>query len=295
MGAKNSGRYDEQAHAPRQVVGLIAGAGKLPALVAHGMTSAGSRVVCVTFAQRVDPQLRELCDVVQQVGVLRVGRWIRVLRRFGACEAVMVGSVDKARLMHDPLRLLRQVPDLTSALLWYRRIRKDRRSPAVLAALAHTLADGGVTLIDSTSHITEHLVTTGVLTRTHPTRQQRSDIDFAWPLFQEVLRLGIGQSMAVREGDIIAIEAAEGTDGMIARAGELCRKTGWTFFKGASPDHDRRADVPTVGVETIRNLHAAGCRCAALAAHDVILVDRDAVLMEADRRKVAIVGVARDG
>jgi len=281
------------AELPDDALGLIAGGGELPVLVARGARALGLRVVCVAITPQVDPQLRPLCDRFRRASMLRVAGWARILRREGVERAIMVGGVDKASLMHHPLRLLQAVPDLTTIQLWYRRIRRDRRSPAILRALAQTLDEKGVALIDSTLPIQEHLARPGLMTRTAPTAAQRADIDFAWPIFQRTLQLGIGQAMAVREGDILAVEAAEGTDRMIARAGELCRRGGWTLLKGASPDHDRRADVPTVGVQTIHNLRAAGGRCCALAAGDVILVDRDRVLAEADRLGVAIVGVER--
>jgi len=274
-----------------QPIGLIAGDGRLPILVAQGLRASGRPVVAVGLSGQYVPDLPEQCDRFRSVGLLRVGQWARTLRRWGVREAVMVGGVSKSGLMHDPWRLLRRVPDWRTARLWYRRLRHDRRSPAILRAVADELESCGVRLIDSTTPIADHLATEGVMTRTEPTAQQRADIDFAWPLFREALRLHIGQAMAVREGDIVAVEASEGTAAMIQRAGELCRRGGWVLLKGAPEDQDRRADVPTVGEETIRALHDAGARCMALAAGDVILLDKPATIALADRLGVAIVGV----
>lgn len=276
-------------------VGLIAGQGRLPIIVAEGMRRSGHRVMGLGLMGQFDPAVPGLCDGFVQAPALRIGEWVRKLRRMGVSEAVMVGRVDKAAMMHDRWRLVRQLPDWTSIRLWYGRLRHDHRSPALLAALADTLEQGGVRLIDSTTHIPDHLAAEGVMTRRAPTAGELADIRLGWPILREALRWGVGQSIAVRELDVLAVEAVEGTDRMIERAGTLCRGRPWVLLKGASEDHDRRADVPTIGVETIRNLHGAGARCLALAAGDVILVDKPATLAEADRLGLAIIGVGRAG
>lgn len=274
------------------VMGLIAGQGELPALVARGMRARGYRVMGLGLSGQYREDVPRLCDRWMEAPPLRVGEWLRKLHGMGVSEAVMIGRVDKSGLMHDPLRVFRQLPDWTTVMLWYRRLRHDKRSPAVLAALAERLREGGVTLVDSTMHIPEHLASEGVMTRRAPSAAERADVEFGWPILHESLRLGIGQAIAVKEKDVLAVEAVEGTDRMIERAGALCRRGGWTLLKGARNEHDRRADVPTVGVETIRRVHEAGGRCVALAAGNVILVDRPATLAEADRLGVAVVGVA---
>jgi len=276
---------------PPTPLGLIAGAGRLPVLVAEGMSKMGHPVRAIGFNDLFDPALPALCDRFECVAPLRIGTWGAKLRRMDITHAVMVGRVDKARYMHDPLRLVRNIPDLRAAIVWYRRLRHDRRSSELLAAVAEELARTGVHLMDSTAHIEEHLATPGAMTRRDPSQAQSSDIEFGWPLLVEALRLDIGQSMAVRERDVLAVEAIEGTDRMIERVGELCRAPGWTMLKGARSGHDRRADVPTVGEMTIQKLHDAGGRCLALAAGDVILVDKPKTLALADKLGVAVVGV----
>lgn len=281
--------------AGRQPIGLIAGSGELPLLVARGMRARGFDVRAIGLAGQYDKRLRAECDRFRQVGLFRLGSWARRLRRMGVDQAVIVGGVDKAKLMHDPFRLLRRVPDWTTLVVWYRHLRHDRRSSIILAAVAEQLGQSGVTLIDSTTHIPEHLAEARVMSKRRPSESEAKAIRFGWPLFEQTLSLHVGQSMAVREGDVLAVEAAEGTDRMIARAGELCRAGGWVLLKGASPDHDRRADVPTIGERTIRNAHAAGCRCLAVGAGDVILLDKPAVLAAADGLGISIVGIGREG
>ena len=272
-------------------LGLIAGNGHLPLLVARGAKAAGRRVIAVGLRDQFDSSLPALCDEFDQAGWLRIGKWIRLLRRAGVHEAVMVGGVSKQR-MHDPFKLIRQLPDLRAARLWYRRLRHDRRNAAVLAAVADELASSGVTLMDSTTYIQEHLATLGVMGSVTPSSAQQADIAFGWPIISQVCELDVGQAIAVRDRDTIAVEAVEGTDAMIDRASTLCRSRGWTLLKTSSGNHDRRADVPTVGVATIERLAKAGGTCLALGVGRVILIEKPIVIAAANRLGVAVVGVA---
>ena len=272
-------------------LGLIAGNGHLPLLVARGAKAAGRRVIAVGLRDQFDSSLPALCDEFDQAGWLRIGKWIRLLRRAGVHEAVMVGGVSKQR-MHDPFKLIRQLPDFRAACLWYRRLRHDRRNAAVLAAVADELASSGVTLMDSTTYIQEHLASLGVMGSITPSSAQQADIAFGWPIISQVCELDVGQAIAVRDRDTIAVEAVEGTDAMIDRASTLCRSRGWTLLKTSSSNHDRRADVPTVGVATIERLAKAGGTCLAVGVGRVILIEKPVVIATANRLGVAIVGVA---
>jgi hypothetical protein len=280
---------------PPTPIGLIAGGGRLPVIVAEGLRALGHPVHGLGLLNQFDPVLPTLCTTFRTVGVLRVGSWSGLLRQAGVRHAIMVGRVDKARLMYDPLRLFRHIPDWRTVVAWYRHLRHDKRSHAVLGAIADLLGRSGIQLLDSTAPIQDQMAHAGVMTVTQPTLNQRADVAFAWPLLTEVLRLDIGQAVAVRERDVIAVEAVEGTDRMIERTGTLCRKSGWTLCKGARAGHDRRSDVPTVGLTTIENLHAHGGRCLALAAGEVIVIDKPKVIELADRLGVAIIGVPAAG
>ena len=277
---------------PPTAIGLIAGGGGLPLLIAKSLRLAGRPVHGLGLADQYETELPDLCSTFREVGLLRVGSWGRILSKLGVHHAIMVGKVDKAKVMHDPWRLLRYVPDVRAVGAWYKHLRRDRRSHAVLNAVADELDRCGVTLLDSTAPIPDEMAHAGVMTRRQPTADQRLDIDFIWPLLAQTLRLDIGQAIAVRERDVIAVEAVEGTDRMIERVGKLCRAKGWTLVKGARAGHDRRADVPTVGVNTIKNLHAHGGRCLALAADDVIMLDKQEMIDLADKLGIAVVGVA---
>jgi len=274
-------------------IGLIAGGGQLPALEAAGIRAAGRRVVCVTIGEQYDQDLPGLCDGFSRAGIARPGRWVRLMKRWGAQQAVMVGVVKKTR-MYDPVGIVRSLPDLRAIRLWYRVLRHDRRSQTALTALADELSNNGVELIDTTRYIPQHMATPGVLTRRQPSASQMADITFGWPILMRMNDLDIGQAIAVKDRDVIAVEAIEGTDGMIQRAGALCKSGGWVLIKGPKPDKDRRFDVPTVGVKTIETLKTAGGSCLAVAAGSVILAEKEQVLAAADQAGIAVIGMEHD-
>lgn len=280
---------------PTAPIGVIAGGGLLPVIVARGIRAAGRAAVGIGLRGQFHPELPAACDRFATAGTLKIGQWIRAARRMGARDAIMVGRVSKER-MHDPIAILRDLPDLRGAWFWYRRVRgQDNRSSRLLAAVAEELLRGGVRLIDSTRFIPDQLSTEGVMNAVRPTERQWGEVSFGWPILHQIAALDVGQAIAVRAGDVIAVEAVEGTDALIARAGELSRFRGWTLLKTARDDHDLRADVPTVGVATIENLARAGAGCLALGAGRVILLDKPAVLAAADRHAIAVVGVPRAG
>lgn len=202
----------------------------------------------------------------------------------------MVGRVKKVR-MYDPMFLFRQLPDWRAMKIWFGRLRHDKRNDAILTAVADALAQEGITLMDSTSYIDDQMAGDGVMTRRQPTNEQQADIAFALPIVSRMGDLDVGQSIAVKDREIIAVEAIEGTDRMIERAGELCPRGGWTLVKIAKPEQDMRFDVPTVGLRTIEKLRAAGGTCLAVQSGKVIMTDKPQVLEAADAEGVAVVGV----
>jgi len=203
----------------------------------------------------------------------------------------MVGRVVKTT-MYARLAWLHNIPDLRTARLWFTRLRRDKRPFAILNALADTLESEGIRLIDSTTYTQDQLVTPGVLTRTQPSAAQLEDARHGWELCRQLSRLDIGQSIAIKDKDVIAVEALEGTNAMIERAGQLCKTGGWTLIKVANAHQDMRMDVPTVGVTTIEKLAAARAACVVLEARKTTFLEREKVIELADRHGIAIVGMA---
>ena len=202
----------------------------------------------------------------------------------------MVGRVAKTKLNLPLIMMFSHLPDWTAVRLWWTILRKDRRPQTVLSAMINLFADHGVPLVDSTQYCTDHLASPGVMTRTQPTEAQWADVHFGWDRCQAISRLDIGQAIAILARDVIAVEALEGTNAMIERAGHLSRAGGWTCIKVSNKQHDMRLDVPTVGVTTIENLHAARAKCLVLEPGKTIMLEKPKVIEMADRHGIAIVG-----
>ncbi len=271
-------------------VGMIAGSGLLPILVADGIRARGRKVFCVGLRDQFDPALRDHCDFFHTAGTFQIGKWIRLLRRAGIEETVMVGRVGKAQ-MYEPLRLLRQLPDFRAILLYYRRLRFDRRSHVLLRVVADDLATSGVRLIDSTTYIPQHLASQGVMGSVQPSTSQTRDVSFGWPILCSIANLGVGQGITVRACDVISVEAMEGTDAMLDRTAGLCKSGGWMLLKTAHDSHDMRADVPTVGVATLERLVKCGGQMLVLGSGRVIMLEKQRMIEVANRLGVVLLGI----
>jgi hypothetical protein len=165
----------------------------------------------------------------------------------------------------------------------------DRRNDTLLRAAAEHMQRKGIQLASSVRYCQEHLPGPGVLTRRRPSAVQERDIEFGWRIAKEMGRLDIGQAIAVKEQEVIAVEAIEGTDRMIERAGQLCRHGGWILVKVAKPNQDARFDVPAVGPETIANLGRNGARVLVIEAQRTLVIDRDRLVELADRLGIVVV------
>lgn len=276
----------------QNVLGLIAGQGRLPFLVADGARQAGVKVICVGLADNADSKLAEHVDIFFYGSIARPDGWMRKLRKYGVRNAIMAGRVSKKQI-YTPWRIVKYLPDWRALRIWYWRLRKkDKRNHTVLCAIADEFASGGIILEDSTMYCKEHLADSGVMTSLQPPSYAWKDIEFGWPLLKKVSELDIGQAIAVREREIIAVEAIEGTARMIERAGQLCRKGGWTLLKAPRAHHDMRFDVPCIGPDTIESLKQNGACCAALEADKTLIIDKPQTLALADKLGIAIVGLA---
>lgn len=273
----------------RPPVGMIAGSGRVPFLVANGVRRANRRVIVVGIRGAASRRLKSVADAFDWRGVTRVGTWVRTFRRHGVHEAVMIGGVRK-RDMYSPLRIFRYIPDWRGVCIWYFQTRKDKRDTPLLLAVADALREDGIELVSSVRYCREHLADEGLMTRTPVPRGVERDVEFGWRIARASADLDIGQCIAVKERDIVAVEAIEGTDAMIRRAGEVCRVGGWTMIKVARPNQDMRVDVPTIGPSTIKFLKEAKCVCLVVEAGKTLIVDKPATLALADRLRIAVVG-----
>jgi DUF1009 family protein len=272
------------------VLGLIAGEGRLPFLVAAGAKQAGLRVICVGLGDTAGHSLADEVDVFYRVALGRPGAWIRKLKKHGVARTIMVGRVAKGRLF-TPWRILRYLPDWRAFRIYYWRLRgKSKLTDSLLGALADELASGGIVLENSTMYCREHLATAGVMTATLLRPSVKGDIEFGWQIIKKLGELDIGQAIAVKEKQVLAVEAIEGTAAMIERAGGLCKSGGWTLIKASKPNQDMRFDVPCVGPDTIRGLAENGGKCLVVEAAKTIIIDKPETIKLADQLGIAILG-----
>jgi DUF1009 family protein len=254
------------------------------------MKAAGHTVICTALSgQARINDLRPLCDSFSEVGLLRINQWIRKLKREGCSQAVMVGRVGKSE-MYERFHLFRYLPDWRTARIWFLRVKHDKRTATLLKALADELAAGGIELIDGRPYVPDSLATEGLMTKTRPSAAIEADIDFAWPLLKRLNELLIGQALTCKDREIIAVEAVEGTDRLIQRTGEFCKRQGWILCKAANPNQDMRFDVPTVGVATIENLHKHNAGALILEVGRTIMLEKESLLKRAEELGIAIIG-----
>jgi DUF1009 family protein len=272
------------------VLGLIAGEGRLPFLVADGAKQAGLKVVCVGLVDNAEPGLADKVDVFYKVAIARPGNWIRKLRKHGVTRTVMVGRVAKYRLF-TPWRILRYLPDWRAFRIYYWRLRgKDKLTDSVLCAIADELASGGIVLENSTIYCKEHMAAAGLMTKAKQHSSVKGDIEFGWQIAKKLSELDIGQAIAVKEKEVIAVEAIEGTAKMIERVGQLCKSGGWTLIKTSKLSQDMRFDVPCVGPDTIKSLDKNGGKCLVVEAGKTIIIDKSETIKLANQLGITILG-----
>lgn len=274
-------------------IGLLAGSGRFPILFAEAMKRQGRPVACVGIQYEAPGDLVPICDRFETVGVTKLGRMIRTFKRWGVREIVMAGKVTK-NVMYTPLRVVRLMPDLRMMGMWYGRLRADKKDDSILLGVIAEFERDGMAFTSALDYCPELLVKHGVLTRRRPTATELRDVAFGWKMAKEMGRLDVGQSVAVKEQATIAVEAIEGTDRCIERAGTLCRSGGWSLVKVAKPQQDMRFDVPTIGLTTIEGLKKAGASVLAVEAEKTIVVDQPDVIAMADRLGLCIVAVDED-
>jgi len=271
-------------------IGLVAGWGDFPVRVAQALIADGYEVSCIGVKGHAAPILEKICHNYKEFGIGKMGAQVRYFRNAGVTKATMAGKINKT-LIFDRMFFVRHLPDLTFIRHFFPMLiskTRDRKDDTLLTTVTELYAAGGIMFAPATDFAPELLVKEGNLTTKKPTDSQSRDIDFGWKIAREMGRLDIGQSVVVMNQAAIAIEAIEGTDACIKRAGELSR-IGFTVVKVAKPQQDMRFDVPTVGVGTIESIHAAGGKVLAIEADRTIVVDQDKTIELANRYGIVVV------
>jgi DUF1009 family protein len=263
--------------------GLIAGNGRFPFLVLEGAQRRGVEVVVAAIKEETAPEIDKQAARVEWIGVGQLGKLIRFFKGESVTHAIMAGQVK-----HHQIFRLNALPDLRMVRMLARLATKNTDS--LIGAIADELAREGITLVDSTTFLEDSLAQTGVMTRRAPSKDERADIEFGLEIAHEIARLDLGQTIAVKDRAVVAIEAMEGTDAVIMRAGEITRGRPFVVVKVAKPDQDMRFDVPVIGVPTIETMKRAGATAIHVTPQKTLLFDKDELIARADEFRIAIVG-----
>jgi DUF1009 family protein len=269
-------------------IGLVAGNGRFPFLALQGARALGHDVTVVAIKEEAFPELeqaaRDAGADLHWVSLGHLGRCIKILKAAGASQAVMAGQVKHVKIFSGI------VPDLT--LLSVLRRLKARNTDALISAVADVLRDHGIELLDSTVFLSSLLAGEGALTERALTDEERADIDFGYSRADALASMDIGQTIVVKDKAVVAVEAMEGTDETISRAGNLAGH-GVRVIKVAKPDQDMRFDVPVVGVATIQVMQRVGATALSVDAGRTLVMDGVRVFSTANEAGIAIVGRAR--
>ena len=261
--------------------GLIAGNGQFPFLVIDGARRAGAELCVVAIKEETDKRIDEVAEDVMWVGIGQLGKMISFFKDRGVTRAVMAGQVKHVQIFSGALPDVRMIK-----LLWN---LPRRNTDALIGGVADEMAKEGIQLIDSTHFIQDSLAPDGVITKRKPDETELANIEYGLHIANEIGRLDLGQTIVVRASACVAIEAMEGTDATIRRAGQLA-KGKLTVVKTAKPDQDMRFDVPVVGVPTIETMATAGATCLSITTGKTLIFDREKLVDLANSHKITIVG-----
>jgi DUF1009 family protein len=265
-------------------LGLIAGNGDFPALVATAAKRLGLRVIAVAFPEETKRTLGRKVDEIHWLSIGELGKLIRAFKTAGVRRAVMAGQIRHKRLFAN-LKVDWHAVTLLAGL-------KDKRADSILKAVADALAKQGIHLESPLPLLQDHMAKPGVLTRRRPTSAEKKDIDFGHRLAKHVAGADIGQTVVVKNQAVLAVEAMEGTDACILRAGKFTRSGGTVVVKVTKPDQDLRFDMPVVGPRTIRSMIKAGASVLAFDAAATLLLQKPLVLSLADKARLSLVALA---
>ena len=268
------------AQPPIHALGIIAGNGVYPRLLADGARGAGvKKIITAAFTGETDPTLEKHVELVEWMRVGQLGRLLKFFRSQGIHYAIMAGQI-------APKNLFDLRPDLKALMLLGKL--KERNAQSIFAAIADELAKVEVALLPATTFLEDSLAQPGLIAGPKLSHRQEHDVELGWDAAKEIARLDIGQTIIIKNGTIVAVEALEGTNEAIKRGGTLARESA-VMVKVSKPNQDVRFDVPVIGVETIRVAAESGVRVIAVEARKTLLLERDAVIALADTMNVSVV------
>lgn len=263
-------------------IGLIAGDGNFPIILSNGLRVKGKKVIAVGLENITEPALEKCVERLHWIKIGQLGRLIKIFKKEGINRVVMAGKVSKTFMFKD-IR-----PDLRAITLYLKL--KDRKDDSLLLGIVSELEKEGIKVEEPTRYVPHLLAEKGVITKRKPKKKELKDIEFGWPIAKEMGRLDIGQTVVVKERAVLSVEAIEGTDAAIRRAGELGRG-GIVVIKVAKPKQDMRFDAPVIGLNTIRILKEAKAAALCVEAGKTILLEKEDMIKLANKENICIIGM----
>ncbi|MBC8458991.1 MAG: UDP-2,3-diacylglucosamine diphosphatase LpxI [Deltaproteobacteria bacterium] len=264
-----------------ETIGLIAGGGQFPLMVAEAARKQNSNVVAVAHIGETDPSLADKVDEIVWIKLGQLGQLIKALKKKGIQKALMAGSINKKRMFENVRPDLKGLTIISKLVVFH--------DDDILGAVAGELAKEGIELISSTSYLPELLTPAKCFTKKKPSRAEKDDILFGWEVAKELGRLDIGQCVVVRRKTVLALEAMDGTDETVLRGGKLAREKA-VVVKVSKPKQDLRFDLPSVGFRTVKVMSDVKASVLAVEAGKTLMFDRSEMISYADRKGICIIG-----
>jgi UDP-2,3-diacylglucosamine hydrolase len=264
--------------------GLIAGNGRFPFLVLQSAREQGLDVVVAAIKEEAFAEIESCGYPVHWLGLGELGKLIRLFRNSGVQKAIMAGQVKHVQIFGSSF------PDLT--MIRMLAGLKQKNTDSLIGGVAHVLEESGISLIDSTALLNPYLAVPGNLTRRGLNSAEMSDVDYGRPIAHRIASMDLGQTIVVRDRAVVAVEAMEGTDAVILRAGELVNRKNLTVIKVSKPKQDMRFDIPVVGLSTLKTMISSGATALVIDAGRTLVFDRDEFARTADEHDIAVVALA---
>ena len=292
------GMLKNQPSSSQPPIGLVAGWGAYPVEVAQAIVRKDRNVCCIAITGHASTDLESICENIKWSGVGKLGAHIRFFRRHGVKQVTMAGKLFKSELLFKGSLWLRHLPDLCAIRTFGPHLsfgrNRDARDDSLLLAVTNAYSSGQMDVCAATDFAPELLVKPGILTGNSPSKRVMSDIETGWQTAKLMGSIDIGQSITVKDGTVIAVEAIEGTDACIDRTGSLCPRVGWTLVKVSKPSQDMRFDVPTIGPLTIQRVYDSGGKAIVIEADKTLIVERDRAMKLAKKFGISIIAIEAD-
>jgi len=264
----------------KEKYGLIAGNGQFPFAVLQSAQKQNLEVVVAAIKEEAFAEIESFGYPVHWLGLGELGKLIRLFQSYGVRKAIMAGQVKHVQIFGSSF------PDLT--MIRMLAGLKHKNTNSLIGGVARVLEESGIALVDSTTLLKPHLLPEGVLTRRGLNASERADMEYGRPIAQQIASLDIGQTIVVRDRAVVAVEAMEGTDSAIRRAGELVDRRNLTVIKVSKPKQDMRFDIPVVGLTTVEHMVASGATALVLDAQRTIAFDREKLVEGANEHHIAV-------